>query len=53
MILTGKAVVIPANPDAYLVVGDEKAPVLRVGSKRDAADLQEMADALNVWAGKL
>jgi hypothetical protein len=50
----GKAEVISAesktNPDAYLCIGKDN-PVLRVGSKNDPS-LQEMADALNKWAGK-
>jgi hypothetical protein len=50
----GLATVIPAseesNPDAYLCIGKDN-PVIRVGSKNDPT-LQEMADALNEWAGK-
>lgn len=52
----GLATVIPAsatnNPDAYLCIGKDN-PVIRIGSKEYIEDLQEMADALNVWAGKV
>lgn len=52
----GLATVIPAeadnNPDAYLCIGKDN-PVIRVGSKGYIEDLQEMADALNIWARKV
>jgi len=50
----GLATVIPGrfSSNAYLCIGDdEKAPVIRLGSKGDPS-MQEMADALNEWAGK-
>jgi hypothetical protein len=58
MEFVGKAYVKPAssfsNPDAYLCIDtvDEEGLVLRMGSKSDIETLEELADALNAWAGK-
>lgn len=58
LMIKGRAYVLPAtaegNPDAYLCVDtdDTLSIVLRVGSKAHIRELQDLADALNLWAGK-